>query len=104
MKAVRFHLVQPQQAEPYLKSLIRKNQAFFVLDQNSKGHWATPDALTHKSVHGVNYEVWISKQLRLTPAGDMLTKRLNLLKTGIKNGTYPVKIEEAKDPNWDGRS
>lgn len=81
-----------------------KNGAWLPIPKNSKGHWATPDAPSHKSVHGVNYEVWISKQLRLTPAGDMFTKRLALLKTGIKNGTYPVKIEEAKDPNWDGRS
>jgi hypothetical protein len=71
--------------------------------KNSKGHWATPKSPTHKSIHGTNYEVWLIRQLGGSPAGRVFEAKLKALKSKIKNGTYPIKIEQPKDNHWDGK-
>ncbi|MFT7562016.1 MAG: hypothetical protein ACI93R_003950 [Flavobacteriales bacterium] len=72
--------------------------------KNSKGHWATPESPTHKSVHGTNYEVWLVRQLGRLPAGKVFEAKLRALKNKMKNGTYPVKIEQPKDSEWNGKA
>ncbi|WKT59942.1 AHH domain-containing protein [Microbulbifer thermotolerans] len=68
-----------------------------------KNHWATPEAPTHKSIHGVNYEHWISVQFLPIPPGPTFVAKLRDVKMKIKSGTYPVKIESPKDPLWSGK-
>ncbi|MFC6632791.1 AHH domain-containing protein [Microbulbifer taiwanensis] len=81
-----------------------KNGIWLSDPKNSKGHWATPDSPSHKSIHGTNYEVWLVAQLGRIPAGRVFEAKLRALKSKMKDGTYPVKIEQPKDSQWDGRA
>lgn len=81
-----------------------KNGLWLSEPKESKGHWATPDSPAHKTIHGTNYEVWIVAQLGRIPAGKIFEAKLRSLKHKMKDGTYPVKIEQPKDSEWDGRT
>lgn len=72
--------------------------------KKDKGHWATPEAPVHKSIHGTNYQTWLTARLSRIPAGPIFKAKLNTIKVNISNGTYPVKIEQAKDASWNGKS
>lgn len=71
--------------------------------KKDKGHWATPQLPVHKSVHGINYEQWVSTELGFIPTGTPFEHKLRGIKTNLKNGVYPIKIEESKDPDWSGK-
>lgn len=80
-----------------------RNGVWLPSTKDSKGHWATPDSPTHKSIHGINYETWLTARLNRVPTGAVFETKLKTIKLNIKNGTYPIKIEQAKDSSWNGR-
>lgn len=80
------------------------NGVWLPRDKRDANHWATPTHPDHKSIHGDNYEKWLATQLGAIGPGPAFLGKLAVLKAGIKDGTFPVKIVEPKDDHWDGDS
>lgn len=64
-------------------------------------HWATPESPNHGATSGDNYEKWLIKRLNVTP-GQSFIMSLQAIKTRLKSGKFPKKLEEPKDETWSG--
>lgn len=72
-------------------------------DPKKPRHWATPDSPVHLPIHTYNYETWIIDHFgRGKIPRQFFIQRLKIIKTQLKNGTYPSKIEEKPDKQWSG--
>ncbi|WKE66485.1 AHH domain-containing protein [Gallaecimonas kandeliae] len=66
-------------------------------------HWATPESPVHLSMHGANYETWITVNLGQPNMQERsFMVRLQDIKRQLRFGGYPKMIEEPQDPNWKG--
>lgn len=79
-----------------------RNGVWLPSQKKDDGHWATPKRPNHKAIHGDNYEKWIGVQLQNIEIGNAFRSKLSDIKTGIRNGTHPVKVIQSKDEMWNG--
>lgn len=70
--------------------------------QNRPKHWASPESPVHLTMHGINYETWVTASLALELPDEVFMATLERIKLQLRFGGYPKAIEEPYDPNWDG--
>ncbi len=67
-------------------------------------HWATPDSPTHRPMHGKNYELWITRTLRLNLSEKVFMTHLRNIKLKLRSGSFPKEILQSFDPSWSGKA
>ena len=78
------------------------NGMWLVRRRRDKGHWSTPDAVSHSQIHTYNYERWIFFNTLSSQSEQAFRASLLRVRLLLESGKQPAKVTMPPDNDWNG--